>query len=208
MPLVKKTETKISEEEYLEGELTSDIRHEYIDGYVYTMAGASKNHGIISRNVLVELSNKLKQQKSPCDIFSSDMKVKESEKTTKYFYPDVLVTCDPDDNESEYYVNSSVIIVEVLSESTRKYDLTTKKLYYFNIPTLREYVVIEQEFCRVEVFRKNDNWNSTSYFLGDEIMFESIGVTVSVEDIYYHVKNKSMDKYLKDKEEQKAEKNS
>ena len=172
------------------------------------MAGASKNHGIISRNVLVELSNKLKQQKSPCDIFSSDMKVKESEKTTKYFYPDVLVTCDPDDNESEYYVNSSVIIVEVLSESTRKYDLTTKKLYYFNIPTLREYVVIEQEFCRVEVFRKNDNWNSTSYFLGDEIMFESIGVTVSVEDIYYHVKNKSMDKYLKDKEEQKAEKNS
>ena len=68
--------------------------------------------------------------------------------------------------------------------------------------------MIEQEFCRVEVFRKNDNWNSTSYFLGDEIMFESIGVTVSVEDIYYHVKNKSMDKYLKDKEEQKAEKNS
>ena len=126
MPLVKKTETKISEEEYLEGELTSDIRHEYIDGYVYTMAGASKNHGIISRNVLVELSNKLKQQKSPCDIFSSDMKVKESEKTTKYFYPDVLVTCDPDDNESEYYVNSSVIIVEVLSESTRKYDLPIK----------------------------------------------------------------------------------
>ena len=123
------------------------------------------------------------------------MKVREAEKT-KYFYPDVLVTCDSDDNESEYYVNSSLIIVEVLSESTRKYDLTTKKLYYFNIPVLQEYVVIEQDFCQVEVFRKNDDWRSTVYFLGDEITFESIDVTLSVEMIYRYVDNKNMAEFL------------
>ena len=204
MPLVKKIETKISEEDYLEGELLSEIKHEYIDGTVYAMSGASRNHNLIVSNVLSEIKNKLKQQKSPCDVFSSDMKVKESEKTTKYFYPDVVITCEPDDNESEYYINSPILIVEVLSESTRKYDLTTKKLYYFNIPTLEEYIVIEQDICRVEVFRKKDNWNSTSYFPGDEISIKSIDIIVSVEDIYYHVENKSMDLYLNKKEEKNA----
>jgi Uma2 family endonuclease len=205
MPLEKDTEAKISEEEYLEGELTSEIRHEYIDGYIYAMAGGSRNHGLISRNVLVELSNTLKQKNSSCETYSSDMKAKESEETTKYFYPDVLVTCDSDDNESEYYINSPVIIVEVLSQSTRKYDLTTKKLYYINIPTLQEYVVIEQDICRIEVFRKSDNWNPTSYFLGDEISFESINTIISVENIYYQVNNDDMTKFLTEQEQKEAE---
>jgi Uma2 family endonuclease len=130
------------------------------------------------------------------------MKVKESTVATKYFYPDILVTCDPDDNDSEYYIKSSVIIVEVLSPSTKKYDLTTKKLYYLNMPTLKEYVVIEQDICRIEVFRKSDGWKIESYFLGDEITFESIDVTVSVEDIYYQVNNNN-DRhiFLQEKEE-------
>lgn len=204
MPLVKKIETTFSEEEYLEAELLSEVKHEYIGGTVYAMAGASRNHNLIVSNVLSEIRNKLKQQNSPCDIFSSDMKVKESEKMIKYFYPDVLITCDPDDDESEYYVNSPVIIVEVLSESTKKYDLTSKKLYYFNIPSLQEYVVIEQDICRIEVFSKKDNWNSISYFLGDEISLKSIAIAVSVEDIYYHVENKSIDIYLKKKEKERT----
>ena len=201
MPVVKKIETKISEKDYLEGELLSEVRHEFIDGYVYAMAGTSINHNRIARNVSNLLENEFIKTESPCESFLSDMKAKESEETTKYFYPDVLVTCEPDDSESEYYINSSIIIIEVLSESTRKYDLTTKKLYYFNIPTLEEYVVIEQEFCRIEVFRKKDNWNSTSYFLGDEVTFESINVTLSVEALYRRVDNKEMLNFLKDKEE-------
>jgi len=201
MPLVKKIETKISEKDYLEGELLSEVRHEFIDGYVYAMAGTSINHNRIARNVSNLLENEFIKTESHCESFLSDMKVKESEETIKYFYPDVLVTCEPDDSESEYYINSSIIIIEVLSESTRKYDLTTKKLYYFNIPTLEEYVVIEQEFCRIEVFRKKDNWNSISYFLGDEVTFESINVTLSVEALYRRVDNKEMLNFLKDKEE-------
>ena len=200
MPSVKNTETTISEEEYLDGELISELKHEYIDGYVYAMAGASRNHGIISRNVLVELSNKLKQQKSPCETYSSDMKVKISDLINSFFYPDVMMVCDID-NEDDYYQSSPVIIVEVLSKSTRKNDLSTKKLTYFNIPTLQEYVLIEQDLCEINVFRKSDDWKSTIYFLGDEISFESINTTISVEDIYYQVDNEDSVKYLKDKEE-------
>jgi len=207
MPLVKNTENKISEEDYLEGELTSEVRHEYIDGYVYAMAGTSINHNRIAGNVFRRLADSLEEKGSPCESFLSDIKVKESEENIKYFYPDVFVTCDPDDNESDYYKTSSILIMEVLSESTRKYDLTTKKLYYFNIPTLEEYVVIEQEFCRIEVFRKKDNWNSTSYFLGDEVIFESIDVILSVETIYRRVNNKEMLNFLKNKEDQKEKNN-
>ncbi len=206
MPLVKNTETTISEEEYLDGELVSELKHEYIDGTVYAMSGASRNHGIISRNVLVELSNKLKQQKSPCETYSSDMKVKINDLIKSFFYPDVMVVCDID-NEDDYCQSSPVIIVEVLSKSTRKNDLSTKKLTYFNIPTLQEYVLIEQDLCEINVFRKSDDWKPTIYFLGDEINFESINTTISVEDIYYQVDNEDIVKYLKDKKEKEEENN-
>lgn len=202
MPLVKNTGHKISEEDYLEGELMSEVKHEYINGCIHAMAGASKNHERIAGNIFRDLGIALKQKKSPCDVFSSDMKVRATDMNTGYFYPDMMITCDTDDNESEYYTNSPLFIVEVLSKSTRKNDLTTKKLYYFNIPTLQEYVVIEQDICEVEVFRKSDGWKSTIYFLGDDITFYSIGNTISVEDIYYHVSNDDITQFLAKKEEE------
>ena len=207
MPLVKNTATKISEEEYLNGELTGEVRHEYINGYVYAMSGATENHNLISQNVSRELVNNLKQKKSPCKTFSENMKVRDNKKSTNFFYPDVFVMCDKHEDDDIYYKHSPAIIVEVLSQSTKKYDLTTKKLYYFNIPTLKEYVVIEQDICRIEVFRKNDNWNPTSYFLGDEIIFESINTTISVEDIYYQVTNDDMAKFLTEQEKKESEGN-
>ena len=207
MSLAKEINNSITEEDYLSGELLSNTKHEYIDGQVYAMAGASKNHERIAGNVLSELKNYLKLKKSSCEVFSSDIKVKVADNNIAYFYPDVMVTCDPGDNDSEDYINTPVIIVEVLSKSTRKNDLSTKKLFYFNIPELQEYVVIEQDFCEVEVFRKSDDWKSTVYFLGDEISFDSINVTLSVEDIYYHVKNEDMTSFLKENAEQEEEKN-
>ena len=199
MPL-EKTTIKLSEKEYLEGEFISEIKHEYIDGYIYAMAGASENHDLISGNIFREIGNHLKQKKSQCNVFSSDMKVRISEASISFFYTDAMVICDKHEQDDKYYKHSPVIIVEVLSESTRKHDLTTKKLYYQNIPSLQEYVVIEQDICRIEVFRKSDDWRSMSYFLGDEIAFESIDSTISVEDIYYHVDNQDVVKFLNKKE--------
>jgi Uma2 family endonuclease len=204
MSLAKKINNRITEQDYLSDELLSHTKHEYIDGQVYAMAGASKNHERIAGNIFRGLGNNLQQKKSSCEVFSSDIKVRIADNNIAYFYPDVMVTCDPDDNDSEYYINTPVIIVEVLSKSTRKNDLSTKKLFYLNIPELQEYVVIEQDFCEVEVFRKSDDWKSTVYFLGDEISLESINVTLSVEDIYYHVKNEDMTSFLKESEDIKA----
>ena len=206
MPLVKNTETTISEEEYLDGELISELKHEYIDGFVYAMAGASAKHNSICMNIANSLFNELKKRGSPCRVFSSDMKVKISDLINSFFYPDVMVVCDIDNkDEDDYYQSSPAIIVEVLSKSTRKNDLSTKKLTYFNIPTLQEYVLIEQDLCEINVFRKSDDWRPSIYFLGDEISFESINTTISVEDIYYQVNNEDSVKYLKDKEEKEED---
>lgn len=202
MSLAKKTRDKVSEQEYLDGELISEVKHEYIDGFVYAMAGASEKHCLISGNIFYKFSEVLRKEKSPCKVLSESMKVRISDKGTQYFYPDVLVFCDNHKEDTQYYKNSPVILVEVLSNSTRKSDLFTKKLYYFNIPTLQEYVIIEQNICQVTVFKRSDNWNPTIYILGDSITFESIGVTLSVEDIYYQVDNDEIAFYLKYKDKE------
>lgn len=203
MPLANGIANTMSEAEYLDGELIGEVKHEYIDGYIYAMAGASTKHNLITRNVTSSLHHSLKDINSPCETFSSDMKVKVSDKNTSFFYPDVMVVCD-NDSDDDYYKKSPVIIVEVLSKSTRKNDFTTKMMSYFNIRSLEEYVLIEQDFCQIQVYRKTKNWQSASYFLGDEITFNSIKTTLTVEDIYYHVNNDDMARFLEEKESEKS----
>jgi len=183
-------EHHISEAEYLDGEKISEIKHEFIDGAVYAMAGASKNHERISLNVSRKFGNHL--ENSPCEPFSSDMKVKAG---TAFFYPDVMVVCDNQDTDP-YYTEAPVIIVEVLSASTRKTDETIKRRAYQSIPSLKEYVLIEQDIVDVEVCRRSQGWVSEHYFLGDEVTFESINLTLSVADIYQRVDNDDMRSFL------------
>jgi Uma2 family endonuclease len=121
---------QISEEDYLQGELLAEIKHEYIDGEVHVMAGASENHNLLALNMASELRNQLKG--TPCRTFMANMKVKVGQ---DFFYPDVMVVCQQD-NENEYYKTAPVIIVEVLSKSTRRYDQTEKRLRCQRIPTL------------------------------------------------------------------------
>jgi len=197
MPVAKEANNRISEEEYLKGELISDIKHEYINGHVYAMAGASKNHNLISGNIFFSIQNNLRNNKSSCNTFSSDMKVKVSQSANSYFYPDLMVVCE--NNNDDFYQNSPVIIVEVLSKSTEKQDKSNKRLSYFNIPTLKEYVLIEQDKCEVLVFEKDKGWQSIYYFLGDEITFKSINVTLSVEEIYYQIDNEDIITFSQEK---------
>ena len=177
----------ISVEAYLQGELLAETKHELIDGDVYVMAGASENHNLLSLNMASELKTRLKG--TPCRTFMADMKVRVGQ---DFFYPDVMVVCG-EDNDSEYYKNAPVIIVEVLSKSTRRFDQTDKRLRCQKIPSLEEYVLIEQDKGEIQVFRKKDQWRSFYYYLGDDIMFTALGVTVSVEDIYYQVSNVEVD---------------
>jgi Uma2 family endonuclease len=184
---------QITEEEYLQGELISDIKHELIDGEVYAMSGASKNHDRIAGNVYTKLLHLL--ENSPCEPFSSDVKVKVS---GNFFYPDVMVVCD-DQTDHPYYSEMPTILVEVLSKTTRRNDETIKRLAYQSIPSLQEYLLIEQDFVDVEVCCRKNGWLSQHYFLGDEFTLDSIGINLSVEDIYRRVQNEDVLTYLHEK---------
>ena len=185
----------VNEEEYLEGEKIAELKHEYVDGHIYAMAGAHSNHNVLSGNVHGEFRNHLKGK--PCRAYMSDMKVRIAN-GSKYYYPDVLVNCPP---VNGYFTETPTIIVEVLSNSTRRIDETEKRLAYMQIETLEEYVLIAQDFVQIEVIRKNEGWKSAKYFLGDEVIFTSIGLTLSVEEIYDGVDNADMVEWLKQKGE-------
>jgi Uma2 family endonuclease len=185
----------LSEEEYLAGESISDLKHEYIDGVAYAMAGASANHGRIIANLVAKLHSHLAN--TPCEPFASDMKVKA---VNNYFYPDVIVDCHKQDGDV-YYTESPVIIVEVISKSTRKIDRSLKRLAYQGITTLQEYVLIEQDFVEVEICRRANHWQSEVYFLGDNVFFAAIHLTMPVEEIYARVANEDMAEFLRLKQE-------
>ncbi len=180
----------ISIEEYLEDEMSREVKHELIDGQIHAMAGASANHERISGTLYSAFRQLLKN--SSCEPFGSDMKVKVG---AKFFYPDVTVDCQFDESQP-YYTESPIIIVEVLSKSTRRIDETTKRFSYINIPSLEEYVLIEQDIVDIEVIRRSEGWFSKHYFLGDEIHFKSIGLTLTVEEIYYRVQNEEMLEFM------------
>ncbi len=183
----------ISIEQYLAFELSSEIKHELVDGQIYAMTGASENHNYIAGNIFSELHNHLKN--SSCRPFTSDMKIKTAR--GNFRYPDVMVVCDKD-QEDPYYKTQPVILIEVISSSTRKVDRKDKLLEYINIPSLQEYLIIEQDFVDIEVFKRSQDWHSTHYFLGEEITLESIDLTLKVEDVYYRVNNPEMMEFLKD----------
>ncbi len=173
----------ISEAEYLAGEKIAEIKHEYIDGEVFAMAGASASHNRISLNVARKFGNHLEGK--PCQPYISDMKVNVG---TKYFYPDVLVDCSGL-NDDSHVTQSPTLIVEVLSKSTRRTDETIKRIAYTQINTLLEYVLIEQDFVDIEVIRRRNGWQSEHFYLGDSVTFEAIGLTLTVEEIYDRVNN-------------------
>lgn len=184
-------DNRISIEEYLEGELLSDVKREYVDGYVYAMSGTSRNHEKIIGNLYLQFLNHLKDM--PCDVFSSNIKVHVSK--NKFYYPDIMVVCSDEDGDA-YYTEKPVLIVEVLSKSTRRKDHTEKRFAYRQIETLQEYVLIEQDNVHIEVSRRSANWDSAHYFLGDEAFFESLDLKVPVAEIYRRVDNEEMREFL------------
>lgn len=173
--------------DYLKNELDSDSKHEYREGQMYAMAGASKNHQRITLNISSIFKTHLKN--TPCDTFAFDIKVKIGDLAV--FYPDVIVDCEPE-TANEYYTEQPLIIVEVLSKSTRRMDETTKRRLYQTLPSLQEYVLIEQDIVDIEICRRSEGWQPEHYFMGDDIIFAAIELTVSVNDIYERVVNEDV----------------
>ena len=141
----------ISVEEYLEGERLSDVRHEYVGGYVYAMAGASDDHNRIAGNIHGELRERLRGRR--CEAFVADMKLK-IPGNQAFYYPDVLVACDPADN-ARYFRERPAVVFEVLSPDTERADQREKWYAYALIPSLKVYVIVSQEKRQVTVLRRS-----------------------------------------------------
>jgi Uma2 family endonuclease len=170
-------------EEYLAFEQTSEIRHEYVDGKLYAMAGASKDHNLINGNLYILLRNKLRG--SNCQTFINDVKVKLQE-GRKFFYPDLVVACDPEDSD-KFITKNPTVIIEVLSPSTKTFDQTQKFLYYRTIPSLKEYLLIGTEHPFIQCYRRHtqDIWTIQIYEGVEAIAhLESLEINAPLTEIY------------------------
>lgn len=177
-------------EEYLEFEKTSPVQHEYVDGQIYAMSGATKQHN----RIVVALSSHLDQYLSDnqCEVFVQDVKVKVRE--TLYYYPDLVVSSEPpvtEDESDDYLAVNPILIVDVLSKTTARIDRIEKMNEYRNLAGLLEYIIIAQDEIQVEIYRHNQAgqpWEREIYTEPEEKMtFESIGAKVKLADIYRRV---------------------
>lgn len=177
------THNDITEQEYLEGEKNATVRHEYIDGKIYAMAGSSKRHNRIILNTALAL--RLGAKTSTCDVYVSDIKVKINSK--RYYYPDVVVGCDETDDADQYYLEKPCLIIEVLSPSTVRKDGTEKLLAYQNLASLHTYMMIEQDRCMVSLIYQQDNGHWTiDYYddMDDVILLTCPEMQLYVKDVY------------------------
>ena len=183
---ISKELVKLSPEDYLETEKSSLIKHEYIQGRVYAMAGASDSHVTIAGNLFSLLRSHVRG--SSCRVYISDMKAS-IESLNIFYYPDVIVTCDPRDQEFTYFKKYPQLIIEVLSESTEAFDRGDKFADYRQLETLEEYVLISQTRMQVECFRRNpDNlWVLYPYNGEDEVYFASLDFRCHIVDLYEDV---------------------
>jgi len=142
----------IAVEDYLDGELVSTVKHEYLGGVVYAMAGARNAHNLIASNILIALGARLRGK--PCRPYNSDTKIRVQLPTqTRFYYPDVSVICRPN-AQSESFQDEPAVIFEVLSSGTRRIDEGEKKDAYLTIASLGVYVLVEQETPSIVVFRR------------------------------------------------------
>ncbi|SJM94707.1 conserved hypothetical protein [Crenothrix polyspora] len=179
--------TYLSEQEYLVAELTANVRHEYIDGQIYAMAGASENHNRIAGNVFFQL--RAAARGGHCGVFMSDMKLKIAWQKA-YYYPDVMLACHRQD-DGEHFKQQPCLIAEVLSPSTNKTDRREKLWAYQKIPSLRYYLLVSANRENVEYFVRNsqDEWQSALLEAHETITVEceNYQAVLSLTDIYEDV---------------------
>ncbi|MFN3638318.1 MAG: Uma2 family endonuclease [Chloroherpetonaceae bacterium] len=174
-------------EEYLALEATSQEKHEYYNGEIFAMAGGTFRHAQIVENVFVALRQRLKGK--PCQPKSSDMRI--ATPSGLYTYPDASVYCGkPELSEAQTELRNPVVIVEVLSASTRNYDRGEKFRLYRTIGSFREYVLVESESVLVEHYSKRETgeWVLREYTrLTDEVELHAIKENISLQEIYEEV---------------------
>jgi Uma2 family endonuclease len=188
--MIAQVETKTyTAEEYLEAEVNSLDRHEFINGEIILMAGSSPNHNEIASNLVVPLKLALKGK--PYRTFSSDQRLWIPQLNT-YTYPDLMVVAKPIELQSGRTdtITNPLLIAEVLSKGTKAYDRDDKFAAYRSIPSFQEYLLIDQYRLRVEQYSKTDanKWIFSEYgVIGDRLMLTSVQVEIAIADLYENI---------------------
>ncbi len=185
--MVASPQAYLTPDEYLELEAQAAFKHEYIDGEAYAMAGASDAHVTISGNLFAVLRNHVRG--SGCRVYIMDMKAR-IEQINRFFYPDVMVTCDDRDRATPLYKCFPRLIVEVLSDSTEAFDRGDKFADYQTLDSLQEYVLVNTKHQRIECFRRTDSglWLLQSYTpVHNTFRLESINFEGAIADLYEDV---------------------
>ena len=174
-------------EEYLELERHSDVKHEYIDGYVYAMAGGTSAQSVISANIIALLRPHLRG--GPCRVRASDMRVRLS--ATRYVYPDVSVSCDERDrvNSEQDEIHYPRLVVEVLSRTTQDYDRTDKFDLYRGCAALQDYVLVSTRRQSVHVYSRGADgvWLLRPFGPGDDVLLPGIDFRTPIAALYEDV---------------------
>ncbi len=193
----QKQTQKLTFKEYIKLEKDNNQKYEYHDGFVIAMAGGTRNHARIGKNVTTELDSIFKKEGDKCEVFNSDTKLGFQDKS-KYLYPDVMVVCgDIEETRSNQDVTNPVLIVEVLSKSAEDVDREDKFSLYKHIPSLEYYVLISQDKPHIEIYRKIKSESNTTLWeikvvegIDENLLFPTLNIKISFKDIYRNVEFK------------------
>lgn len=177
----------LSVEQYLAAEAESEIRHEYVAGQIFAMAGASEEHNLIAGNIYSRLRSHLRG--TGCRVFISDMKVKIKINPAQiFYYPDLFVTCNSEDNQ-RYFKTEPCLIIEILSKHTQTIDQREKRINYQSLESLQEYVLISPTQIKIELYHRHPrgDWELITLGQEDVLELESVGLTLTMADIYEDV---------------------
>ena len=181
MPLIA-PRLSFTYDDYLEWEQRQPERHEYVRGEVFAMAGTTDRHNEISLNFTTLLRQHLRG--TPCRVYMAEVKVR-VEAADCGFYPDVQVTCAESDRADRLVKRSPVLVVEVLSNSTATFDVGDKFAAYQQLDSLQEYVLVDQERIRVQIYRRREGrWWVDSVGPGGRLHLESVALEGPVEALY------------------------
>ncbi len=171
-------------EDYLSGEADGELRHEYIGGQVYAMTGASRTHALIVSNLVATLRPLVRGR--GCQLFANDMKVRlRIADQDIFYYPDLLLGCDPSDRET-HYATKPCVIVEVLSDATERIDRREKFLAYTTLPSLQDYLLVAQSQRAAWHYRRSGDW-AAEVFAEGVLTLDCLGLELPVASIYEEI---------------------
>jgi len=184
MPPQAAKKTHISIDDYLARERDAETRHEYIDGEVYAMTGASDRHGLIVNALAFAITPHARRR--GCQLFTNDMKLRlELAGSTIFYYPDLMISCDPLDRDP-YSRTRPCLIAEVLSPGTERIDRREKLLSYISLPSVQEVLLVAQDQALIEIHRRTQDWKGELFEQGN-LRLVSLDAELEVAQAYADV---------------------